>query len=97
MPLAMRPIPFENMIYFGDGLTDVPSMAVTRSNGGHAVAVYTPKKSQKACQILFEEKRCDFFAPADFTENSDLSRRTLLILNKVIANILLQNELATLR
>jgi len=96
MPLQDRPIPFENMIYYGDGLTDVPSMAVTRANGGHSVAVYTPGKSEKPCRALFNEKRCDFFAPADYGKDSDLHRRTLLILDKIIAGILLQKELDTL-
>jgi phosphoserine phosphatase len=96
MPIHDRPIPFENMIYYGDGLTDVPSMAVTRANGGHSIAVHTPRKSKRACQILFDENRCDVYAPADYSQNSDLHRRTLLILDKVIANILLQKELGTL-
>ena len=99
MPEAKRPIPFGNMIYFGDGLTDVPSMAVTRANGGHAVAVYRPDETKdiKTCKTLLKEKRCDFYAAADYREDSDLDRRTKLILNKVIANILLQAELGTLK
>lgn len=98
MPVAKRPIPFANMIYFGDGLTDVPSMAVTRANGGHAIAVYTPRKKQKkdACKLLFNENRCDFYAAADYSEGSDLARRTLLILDKVIATVLLHREQAGL-
>jgi phosphoserine phosphatase len=94
MPEEERPIPFANMIYFGDGLTDVPSMAVTRNNGGHAIAVHAPGKDDGACRELFAERRCDLYAPADYGEGSPLHRRALLIIDKIIANILLQNELA---
>src|SRR5581483_3584357 len=78
-----RPIPFANMIYFGDGDTDVPSMAVMRKNGGHAVAVYPPGKSKAKCVELFKARRCDFFAPADYRTGSELFKRTCLLLDRI--------------
>jgi phosphoserine phosphatase len=87
-----RPIPFANMIYFGDGDTDVPSMAVMRKNGGHAVAVYPPGKSKSKCVELYRAGRCDFFAPADYREGSDLFRRTCLLLDLMLADIRVREE-----
>jgi hypothetical protein len=92
MPETDRPIPFANMIYFGDGDTDVPSMAVMRKNGGHAVAVYTPGKSKAKCVDLFKAGRCDFFAPADYRAGSDLFKRTCLLLDRILADIRVQEE-----
>jgi haloacid dehalogenase-like hydrolase len=93
MPEAARPIPFANMIYFGDGDTDVPSMAVMRKNGGHAVAVYPPGKSKAKCVDLFKANRCDFFAPADYRTGSDLFKRTCLLLDRILADIRVQEEI----
>jgi phosphoserine phosphatase len=93
MPEAQRPIPFANMIYFGDGETDVPSMAVMRKNGGHAVAVHPPGKSRSKCVELFKAGRCDFFAPADYREGADLFRRTCLLLDRILADIRVQEEM----
>jgi len=88
-----RPIPFGNMIYFGDGDTDVPSMAVMRKNGGHAVAVYPPNKSKKKCVDLFKAGRCDFFAPADYRRGSDLFKRTCLLIDRILADIRVSEEM----
>ena len=93
MPEGERPIPFSNMIYFGDGDTDVPSMAVTRKNGGHAVAVHPPGKGKSKCVDLFKAGRCDFFAPADYREGSDLFKRTCLLLDRMLADIRVQEEM----
>ena len=40
MPDDSKRIPFTNMIYIGDGLSDVPCMKMMRAYGGQAVAVY---------------------------------------------------------
>jgi hypothetical protein len=93
MPEAARPIPFANMIYFGDGDTDVPSMAVMRKNGGHAIAVYPPGKSKGKCVELFKAGRCDFFAAADYRSGSDLFRRTCLLIDRMLADIRCQEEM----
>jgi haloacid dehalogenase-like hydrolase len=94
MPESQRPIPFQNIIYVGDGMTDVPSMALTKKSGGHTVAVYNPKKeSQRAiCEKLLHAGRADFLAEADFRKSSKLSRRVELLLDAVVADIAYRRE-----
>ena len=93
MPEVDRPVPFSNMIYFGDGDTDVPSMAVTRKNGGYAVAVHPEGRDQAKCVNLFEAGRCDFYAPADYRPDSDLFRRTCLLIDRILADIAMREEM----
>ncbi len=92
MPESERPIPFSNMIYFGDGDTDVPSMALMRKSGGHAIAVHSPGESAKKCQELFRAGRVDFFAPADYSRGSELFRRTCLLLDRMLGDIRVKEE-----
>lgn len=89
MPEALRPIPFKNMIYLGDGLTDVPSMALTLKEGGHAVAVFDDQNQHQhqVCQQLLHAKRVDFIAPADYQAGSVLHQRIQLLLNQLISEI----------
>lgn len=89
MPEAERPVPFSNIIYIGDGLTDVPSMALTRKEGGHAIAVYEEDNTQQQAvgQALLKAGRVDFVAPADYSPNSILETKMTLLLNYIIAHI----------
>ena len=68
-------------------------MAVTRKNGGHAVAVYPPRGARNKCVDLFKAGRCDFFAPADYRAGSDLFKRTCLLLDRMLADIRVQEEI----
>jgi hypothetical protein len=92
MPENDRPIPFQQMIYFGDGETDVPSMAVTRQNNGFAIAVYPKEKNSNICKELFSVGRVDFYAEADYTEGSDLHKRTCLLIDKILCDIKVRQE-----
>ena len=94
MPEAERPIPFPNLVYIGDGMTDVPSMALTKKNGGHAVAVYDPRaeRGRATCVKLLDAGRVDFVAEADFRKATRLSRRVELLLDAIIADIAYRRE-----
>ncbi len=94
MPEADRPIPFANMIYLGDGMTDVPSMALTKKNGGHTVAVFDPHdaRGRATCVKLLDAGRVDFVAEADYRPASKLSRRVRLLLDAIIADIAYRRE-----
>ena len=93
MPEGDRPIPFQNIIYVGDGMTDVPSMALTKKSGGHTVAVYDRRgKGRAVCQKLLHAGRADFIAPADYRDGSRLARRVELLLDAIIAGVAYRRE-----
>jgi len=89
MDESQRPIPFQNIIYIGDGMTDVPCMTVATKNGGYAIAVYKQmnRKGLNVCRKLFEAHRVDFIAPADYEEDKELEKYLKVILESIIHSI----------
>lgn len=67
-------IPYERMIYFGDGLTDVPSMKVVSGFGGTTIAVFGDQPKKQLAKELFEGKRATFMAKADYSEDSKIDK-----------------------
>ncbi len=80
-PDNKKRIPFRNMIYIGDGLTDVPCMKLVKINGGYSIAVYSEDRS--IADSLIEQDRIDFVVKADYRENSDMEKTVHTILNQI--------------
>ena len=84
-PENERPVPFRNMIYIGDGLTDVPCMKLVKSNGGQSIAVYDQEKGKDAAELLKKSDRVNFIAPADYGPDSDIEVIVKAIIKKIQA------------
>lgn len=78
-PDSQKRVFFSNMIYIGDGLTDVPCMKLVKQSGGHSIALYQPGKAHKTAPLLKNE-RVDWMFEADFSEGCalDTTMRELL-------------------
>ena len=76
-------IPFRNMIYIGDGLTDVPCMAMLKKEGGKSIGIYIPKNKERVQQFLLDD-RINYICPANYKENSALDKTVKLIIKSQV-------------
>ncbi len=85
-----RRIPHQNIVYLGDGMTDVPCMALVKSNGGKSIAIYANDDKEKAMQ-LYDADRINFACKADYTANSTLEKAMKLIIDSIAVSFELMN------
>ncbi|MBW6491941.1 MAG: haloacid dehalogenase-like hydrolase [Lentimicrobium sp.] len=99
LPEEERAVPFKQMIYIGDGETDVPAMKMIKYQGGIAIAVYNagikPEKGKisprESCENLIKQNRANHLAPADYAEGSELDRLIKLVIEKIRAEVELKD------
>lgn len=84
-----RRIPFENMIYIGDGPTDVPCFSTVNKQGGVSLAVYDPnsEKAFEQAYLLREQERVFDFGPADYTPKGHIPRVIKYVVQKIAERI----------
>lgn len=85
-------VPFRNMVYIGDSDTDVPCMKLVNSYGGHSIGVYNNDSLDKSkVYKMLSENRIKYFAPADYTEGSEIDHLVKTIIERTATNELLEN------
>jgi 2-hydroxy-3-keto-5-methylthiopentenyl-1-phosphate phosphatase len=75
-------IPYRNIIYIGDGMTDVPCMILVKENGGKSIAVYS-KGNKNAIMPLIEDARVNYICQADYRSGSELDKVIKLVIQQV--------------
>ena len=84
-------IPYDNIAYIGDGMTDVACMTLVNKNGGYSVGVYTDSNKESVAQIR-KDKRCRFVVKADYSQNSDMEKVFTLIIEDIANRYILEQK-----
>lgn len=88
VPKDQRPVPFEHMVFVGDGETDIPCMRLVKDQGGHSIAVYNSGKhgAKKKAEQLIKDGRATLAATADYQEGSAIDKAIKAIIDKIEAS-----------
>lgn len=78
-------IPTSNIVYMGDGMTDVPCMTLVKKSGGKSIAVYPEKDSDKV-KSLYHDGRVNFICRADYSAGSQIEKVIRLLIDAVEIN-----------
>jgi len=87
-------VPFHQMIYIGDGYTDVPCFSMLKKAGGISIGVYDKKNRVKYGKAwgLVTERRVKNLVPADYRKDSALEDTLIMSVESIINNISLNNK-----
>ena len=96
VPEEERPVPFENMVYIGDGETDVPCFRLVKDLGGLSIAVYDKGELEQA-ETYRREGRVNCVVPAVYTENGGLDCAVKSYIDLVAARHSLRRTLDSTR
>lgn len=79
---SLRRIAYHNMIYIGDGLTDIPCMKLVKERGGKSIAVY-PEGNSEHVKPLVEDARINYVCVANYSPDSPLEKIVRLMIEKM--------------
>ena len=87
----VRRIPYSNMVYIGDGMTDIPAMIIVKNNGGKSIAVYQKGKEDKIGSLK-DDGRVNYVCLADYSSGKQLEKVMQLIIQSIQINSSLNEQ-----
>lgn len=87
-------IPYKQMIFVGDGYTDIPCFSLIKNYGGQAIGVYDRENRDKWGRAwgFIEDDRVSNLSPADYRKDSALSISLMMAVESVARRIALRNQ-----
>ena len=82
IPKPERRVPFENMIYLGDGPSDIPCFSMIKSSGGNSIAINTSDQWSKNWEYELRSREMNSFTP-DYSDKSPLFSHLKDIISKI--------------
>ncbi|MEL6901644.1 MAG: haloacid dehalogenase-like hydrolase [Cyanobacteria bacterium J06606_4] len=93
VPPEQLHIPLEQVIYIGDGASDIPCFAVMKQYGGIAIGIYTPEATPESWEHLDRvnrDQRLSNLVPASYADDSELVRSLILSVEYLAKRIALR-------
>lgn len=78
-------VPLSNIVYIGDGLTDIACMTLVKKNGGTSIAVYNQSGEQFAKQLK-ADGRVNYAVKADYREGSAIDEAVKIVIDQIEIN-----------
>ena len=88
-------IPLNQMIFVGDGYTDIPCFSLVRKGGGIAIGVYDNDRQDRWGRAwgFVEDGRVSNLVPADYEEKRALSNSLIMAVESLAQKISLQRNI----
>ena len=81
IPFEERRIAFKNMIYMGDGPSDIPCFSMIEKLGGTSIAIDSKDEWSKKWEYELRNRKMESFKP-DYTQNSELRKKLESIISE---------------
>ncbi len=93
--LSLR-IPYRNIVYMGDGMTDIACMTLVKKNGGRSIAVFPKEEDSEKVKRIFTDGRINFYCRADYSAGSDMEKMMKLIIDDAALNFEIERKIQIL-